>query len=297
MLKQFTTDSWNKFKELITKLNEKFILKSGDTMTGNLYMKGKQPAIVFRDNDNKGIYTVYANEEHRRFYIYNADIAKNVFILNDTGEVQLEKPLPLSSGGTGRTSWGTNGVVALNSSGNFTYFVRETAGLMGWNNSGGVGTYAIPLSVNNGGTGATSAVDARTNLGIYRNLKSNPTGGSANDTADFWTNQEPGLYYINENNQLLNQPHQFGFLEHIKSGVTASLAVQRFTTSTGRIYTRYINNGQVYAWIKLIEWQDIYPVNSTFWSTENTSPASFLGGSWTSITAPTSGTYAWKRTA
>ena len=41
----------------------------------------------------------------------------------------------------------------------------------------------------------------------------------------------------------------------------------------------------------------IYAIGGTYISTNNINPGGFIGGTWETITAPTTGTYAWKRTA
>lgn len=145
------------------------------------------------------------------------------------------------------------------------------------------------IPVTSGGTGASKAEDARTNLGVFRNLGSNITGGEDNDTAQFWQEHEPGVYYFSKTGQLKDQPSGYGYLLNIKSSATGGLSTQIFCSfGSGQLYVRGTNynssNNVLNNWIKMTQWTDIYPVGAVYISYSSTSPASLFGGSWTPIT-------------
>lgn len=148
------------------------------------------------------------------------------------------------------------------------------------------------LPIANGGSGGTTALSARNNLGIFRSLGTNITNGKTNDTAAFWAGKEPGLYYFNATGQLNDQPSQYGFMLNIKGSETGALGNHLYTVySAGtatRAYIRSFNTSGTTPvltdWTKLVSWEDIYPVGSVYIAYTNTSPASRFGGTWTQIT-------------
>lgn len=134
--------------------------------------------------------------------------------------------LPVSMGGTGRTSWGENGVVATNSTGALTYYTRTNAGLMGWNASGAPGTYAIPLSIANGGTGRTSIT---ANSLLYGNSAGNIVCSTRTSKGFLGWNQD-------------GEPGQYGLPLSVANGgtgVTDTAKIGLYAYPVGSVYIAY----------------------------------------------------------
>lgn len=77
------------------------------------------------------------------------------------------------------------------------------------NFSGNAANVTGTVAIANGGTGATSRTVAYDNLAY---LGSNITGGTSNDTREFWQNKGNGYAYFSTNGQVVGQPGQWGFI-------------------------------------------------------------------------------------
>lgn len=154
----------------------------------------------------------------------------------------------------------------------------------------------IPLAIESGGTGASTARNARWNLKSFYSLATDVTNGEENDTNTFWREHESGIYYFSKKEQIKGQPSTYGYLINIKPQIDWSFAIQIWlayddgvNNKTGsQIWTRTSNinsNVNVFTdWRKHTTWSDIYPIGAVYISYSSTSPASLFGGSWTQIT-------------
>lgn len=138
------------------------------------------------------------------------------------------------------------------------------------------------VPINKGGTGATSAETARSNLGALR-VEYKTLSGDLNDY------NESGLYSLQPTT---NSP--------ITGGYWVSLLVNRVSNNSQYVtqmlysldnsklmYIRFCSGGVwsdwriIYTWTEL--WHRIYPVGAVYISYVSTSPASLFGGTWTPI--------------
>lgn len=172
-------------------------------------------------------------------------IDERVKIAGDTmtGNLKISKNNPVLTlvNSSGDGDW----AIAVSESSNNLYVYdqnkRETA--LSINGSTDVVNLLNPLPITSGGTNAKTAKEARNNLGVLFSLGTNITGGSANDTPEFWLDKEPGLYYFTQTGQLKNQPSQYGWLINIKNSVNSVLGYQFFCcANSGNLYTRYWNS-------------------------------------------------------
>lgn len=131
-----------------------------------------------------------------------------------------------------------------------------------------------------------SKADMKNSLGIeFKWLGVNPTGGTGNDTREFWQSKGTGYAFISNTNQLNGQPSQYGFLINI---VYASEVHQEFWVQSNGSHYRRGGNGSTNA---MPSWNSnsmsllsAYPVGAVYISYSSTSPASLFGGSWVALT-------------
>lgn len=106
-------------------------------------------------------------------------------------------------------------------------------------------------------------------------LGNNITGGTSNDTRDFWVNKGTGYAYFNAANMLNGQPSQYGILENVNNGVYGT---QTFRTADGRVFVR----GYSGASNTMGSWVQLAPTDSPAFTGTPTAP--------TNSTASTSNT-------
>lgn len=157
----------NEISASIDEVKSLFVKKSGDTMTGNLNIKRTNPCINFyaENLDNRRL-ALGLQESTGRLVVYDAALNSNIIRENEDGSLLLAPALPIASGGTGRSSFSNNSILYTSSDPGIWCATRTSAGLIGWSSSGVPTQYAVPLTIANGGTGATTATAARTALSI-----------------------------------------------------------------------------------------------------------------------------------
>lgn len=111
-----------------------------------------------------------------------------------------------------------------------------------------VGTMGIAY----GGTGATTAINARVNL---LSIGSNPITSTANDTSAKWGAYGPGaIAFYSTAGYLNNQPQQYGFVMNISTGTGSELHQLWTSQPHGDMYHRGGNNsGWGGAWKKIVD--------------------------------------------
>ena len=104
---------------------------------------------------------------------------------------------------------------------------------------------AKPLPVASGGTGAKSAKEAASNLGLFTFVTdANVTGGSGNDTRAFWVDMPIGAYSFNQNDMLKGQPNQYCTLLHFKKNSSVIQQMLLCNSSTQGVWMRTLNGSQ-----------------------------------------------------
>lgn len=181
--------------------------------------------------------------------------------------------LPVARGGTGMTS---NPSMLTNLGSTAAASVLQASP-----RPGVTGT----LPVSHGGTGANTRASAMLNLAF---LGGNITGGTANDTREFWQDKGTGYAYFSSTGMLNGQPGQYGYLINIVYGYDVR---QLWLTQSSGILAHRGANGQVSTMGGFTTVYDssnllnkVYPVGAVYISYVSTSPASLFGGSWTAIT-------------
>lgn len=117
------------------------------------------------------------------------------------------------------------------------------------------GDFVLPVS--RGGTGATSAAGAMSNLAY---LGSNITGGTGGDTAAFWRGKGNGFALITSTGQLNGQPSQYGFLVNVVA--SSEVHQEWWTQSNGAHYRRGGNGstGAMPGWTRIWDLSSALPV-------------------------------------
>lgn len=147
------------------------------------------------------------------------------------------------------------------------------------------------LPIKHGGTGVTnSAALLKQIKGLgFKGLLSN-TGVTPNtDTALFWKNQGPGIWWCDITGLLWNQPTQYGYLINIDNGTNDCNQVFFGNGSLGFWYRQGYNGSTMEKqWSSGPNWLkpgalDAYPVGAIYISWNSASPAGLFGGTWTQI--------------
>lgn len=121
-------------------------------------------------------------------------------------------------------------------------------------------------------------------------IGNNPTGGSANDTREFWKAKGNCIARFSQLDQVNGQPNQWGYLLNIVGNNSDEVHQEWWTQPGGAHYKRGVNTSSTNmpSWTKIMMATDIlnavYPVGAVYISYVSTSPASLFGGSWTQIT-------------
>jgi len=210
--------------ELTYKVNAIDASKTDNGVTSTQY----PTTLIVRDSANRILMrneaNIYANGKIDAFwYVRN---------YNTSGELVAQKGIRLSMDKTG----------ALTYTFSDPDKARSALGVTPAN-IGAVATSAI-IDVAHGGTGATTPAGARANLEITPEniafIGMNPTGGTSNDTREWWVNKGTCYAFIAGANQVNGQPEEYGILISIVAG--SEVHQEWWTQPNGAHYHRGGNN-------------------------------------------------------
>lgn len=154
--------------------------------------------------------------------------------------------------------------------GELIFVIKEDTSI-GWKIGDGTAHYSeldflnveLPLTISNGGTGATTRAAAAFNL---NNLGQNPVTTPTNDTPAKWIELGTGIAQFSQAGLINNQPHSYGLLIN---WVTQWEIAQLWFSIRGEMYQRSGNTSSLGTWVKVVD-------NNTIPSTTSANDGQFL---------------------
>lgn len=211
---------------LWNKTVDKFIKKSGDTMTGGLVAQSfglksgnNYPQLQFYSADGQYLtgkiqQTVTTGDRRIGFQEYNAD--------QDGTATPYREQYLLPAPNAGLTA-------------NKTYSIL---------------TSKDPITIAQGGTGAATRVDAANNL---LKIGTDPVTSTANDTVAKWAELGNGFAWYDTSGYLIDQPSAYGTLLNLNA-IGSEVSQLWFTAPSGAVYHRGANaSGWNGTWIRFYD--------------------------------------------
>ena len=243
------------------------------------------------------------------YYKFAAGIKPYKWATPTVDVANLTGTLPVSKGGTGKTSFTTNAIITGNGSGDLTE-VTTAAGAAYASSADGVLTFGT-LDVPYGGTGATTAAGARTNLEVYSKTEVDQKiddtrkdlvkiKGVVDETSDLPAegNHNGDVYYVGEEYILLTEtPSDWStnWTDYYKKSGNDYVHVTGSSAPTFATDTYYKKNDEGYEEYIWIEDENEYSVTTSQpsdWTTNYKSYYTKSGNTYTPVTGDTAPTWA-----